>query len=454
MTKWTKWFSREYGVQYCQYGFDCVGKTQERFYGGFVTNSVIIPEQKNQAMYIQAEEWDNFLKKTLLHYPTTRDKKRFFKEFKKFGRKYVLTSKKSSRGLRKKTNAELLQIYENYLQIFLDYTSGISVAFNLNEILGQTAEEILNKKQANAEIAAALLKPSEETEIFKLQKIAFQLKTSKPSQEQLKEIVKQYNWMPCLDIMNDPWTIRDLEEFIANATEQKQTIPANEAATQLGLNKKEIKFFELMRVVAYIKDLRDEYRRKGVFYSRKMYGEIAKRAGITTKQIAYATNEEIKQFLTNNTPFDLNKIKERMNGFALYKENDKFIILTGSEAQAFKQKCGLDSQYSGISSVKGIVGSNGNCTGPAKIIHGVEDLKKIKNGDVMIAITTHPDYVPAMHLAVGIVTDEGGITCHAAIVSRELKKPCIVGTHIGTKTFQDGDVVEVNGTTGEVRKIQ
>ncbi|MFH0713120.1 MAG: hypothetical protein V1722_01265, partial [Candidatus Micrarchaeota archaeon] len=70
MTKWTKWFSREYGVQYCQYGFDCVGKTQERFYGGFVTNSVIIPEQKNQAMYIQAEEWDNFLKKTLLHYPT------------------------------------------------------------------------------------------------------------------------------------------------------------------------------------------------------------------------------------------------------------------------------------------------------------------------------------------------------------------------------------------------
>jgi pyruvate,water dikinase len=57
---------------------------------------------------------------------------------------------------------------------------------------------------------------------------------------------------------------------------------------------------------------------------------------------------------------------------------------------------------------------------------------------------TLPDYVPAMKKAAAIITDEGGVTCHAAIVSRELKIPCIVGTKIATKVLKDGDMVDVN----------
>ena len=66
---------------------------------------------------------------------------------------------------------------------------------------------------------------------------------------------------------------------------------------------------------------------------------------------------------------------------------------------------------------------------------------------------TNPSFLSAMHRAAAFVTNEGGITCHAAILAREMKKPCITGTKIATKVFQDGDLVEVDAERGIVRKI-
>lgn len=66
---------------------------------------------------------------------------------------------------------------------------------------------------------------------------------------------------------------------------------------------------------------------------------------------------------------------------------------------------------------------------------------------------TNPDLVTAMKIAGAIVTDLGGITSHAAIVSRELNIPCVIGTKIATKVFKDGDMVEVDANRGDVRKI-
>ncbi len=67
---------------------------------------------------------------------------------------------------------------------------------------------------------------------------------------------------------------------------------------------------------------------------------------------------------------------------------------------------------------------------------------------------TTPEYVPAMRKSMAIVTDEGGVTCHAAIVSRELGKPCIIGTGNGTKVLKDGDIVEVDANEGIITIIK
>jgi len=103
--------------------------------------------------------------------------------------------------------------------------------------------------------------------------------------------------------------------------------------------------------------------------------------------------------------------------------------------------------------VKGNVAFRGKATGRAVILHTVHDLPKVKSGDILVTTMTFPNFIPAMQRASAFVTDEGGITCHAAIVSREMKKPCIIGTKNATKVFKDGDMIEVDAEKGIVRKV-
>jgi pyruvate,water dikinase len=100
--------------------------------------------------------------------------------------------------------------------------------------------------------------------------------------------------------------------------------------------------------------------------------------------------------------------------------------------------------------LKGQGASPGITSGPVKIIFSAKEIGKIENGDVLVAPMTNPDFVPAMKKAAAIITDRGGQTSHAAIVSRELGVPCVVGTGKATKILKNGQIVTVNGVKGEV----
>jgi len=101
--------------------------------------------------------------------------------------------------------------------------------------------------------------------------------------------------------------------------------------------------------------------------------------------------------------------------------------------------------------VKGIAASPGVAVGAAKICLTLEDAKKkLKKGDILVTKMTDPDWVPYMRLAAAIVTDEGGRTSHAAIVSRELGIPAVVGTGNATSALKEGEVYTVDGSKGVV----
>lgn len=102
--------------------------------------------------------------------------------------------------------------------------------------------------------------------------------------------------------------------------------------------------------------------------------------------------------------------------------------------------------------LKGAAASLGMAYGPVKIIHKPTEIDKIMAGDVLVTEMTTPDFVPAMRKAKAIVTDTGGRTCHAAIVSRELGIPCVVGTGTATHMLKNGQVVTVDGAKGLVFK--
>lgn len=102
--------------------------------------------------------------------------------------------------------------------------------------------------------------------------------------------------------------------------------------------------------------------------------------------------------------------------------------------------------------LRGAAASLGVATGPVKVIHHHEEIDKVKEGEVLVTEMTTPDFVPAMKRAAGIVTDTGGRTCHAAIVSRELGIPCVVGTSTATSKLKTGQIVTVDGSKGLVYK--
>jgi pyruvate, water dikinase len=101
---------------------------------------------------------------------------------------------------------------------------------------------------------------------------------------------------------------------------------------------------------------------------------------------------------------------------------------------------------------KGLGASPGMASGAVKIVRSIDELDKIKVGDILVTVMTTPDMVPAMKRASGIITDEGGVTCHAAIVSRELGIPCVVGTSDATKILKDKMIVTIDGNKGTVYK--
>lgn len=102
---------------------------------------------------------------------------------------------------------------------------------------------------------------------------------------------------------------------------------------------------------------------------------------------------------------------------------------------------------------KGKTAHGGKIRGRVKIVFSQKDFYKMKKGDILVAPNTRPEYVPIMKIAGAIITEEGGMTCHAAIVSRELKIPCIVGMQGALGKLKDGEMVEVDAGRGIIKKI-
>lgn len=102
--------------------------------------------------------------------------------------------------------------------------------------------------------------------------------------------------------------------------------------------------------------------------------------------------------------------------------------------------------------VEGLGASPGTAAGKVKIIKKLDEIDKIKKGDIMVTTMTTPDMVPTMKKAAAIITDEGGMTCHAAIVSRELGTPAVVGAENSTSVLKDGMLVTVDGERGKITK--
>ncbi len=132
------------------------------------------------------------------------------------------------------------------------------------------------------------------------------------------------------------------------------------------------------------------------------------------------------------------------------KENNKIYIVQTRPVTTIKETDEVEPEITAPALINGAAASPGIASGPAKLIFDASQIDKVKDGDILVAEITTPDFVPAMKRAVAIVTDRGGRTAHAAIVSRELGIPCVVGTERATTTVTDGQIITVDGSHGKV----
>lgn len=215
--------------------------------------------------------------------------------------------------------------------------------------------------------------------------------------------------------------------------------------------KKELQnVFYTYRKLAEIRDVRKEYVLKSNYYYYKLGYGLAKIYRIDAELMLRAVPREIIKGI------DIDKFKEtlkrRKKALFVIDKNESY-ILDGEDAEKgieLLRKQVLDK----YTEIKGFCASKGKVEGTIKIVCGHAHFSKFKDGDILVAPMTRPEYVPLMKKAKAIITDEGGLTSHAAIISREIGKPCVVGTQVATHKLADGDNVLVDADNGIIKIIK
>ena len=270
----------------------------------------------------------------------------------------------------------------------------------------------------------------------------------------IRDITEQYGWLG-FGFDGPPWSESHVLDMMLNKNSDTDEsgnllIERSELLQKLDMGEKYERIFELARKVIEGTELRKEAMFHYYYVLDALFEKLSLILDIPKKYLRYVYPEEI-MLLDRN----MAKILEQREIYHLdietFSSSDKVF---GSEAKRFFDT--LIIKKSNDFDGKKLIGQTaypGRVHGRVKIVNEKSDTSKIEDGDILVSIATNPELISAMKKAAAFVTDRGGITCHAAIVSRELRIPCIVGTKIATQVLKDGDMVEVDADNGIVRII-
>ena len=185
--------------------------------------------------------------------------------------------------------------------------------------------------------------------------------------------------------------------------------------------------------------------------------EIAKRASLAVKLFDFLGVMDIKGLQSLSELKKLEpELMERQKGVFVLMTQDKEIFVSGAaHDKLLKIKQSLeDSEKVFDEELHGSIANMGTAIGKVVVCKNLDSLKKVKAGDILVASMTRPEFMVALKKAAAIVTDEGGITSHAAVVARELGIPAVIGTKVATRVLKDGMKVEVRANHGVVRILK
>lgn len=230
-------------------------------------------------------------------------------------------------------------------------------------------------------------------------------------------------------------------------------IKINKLDSLIKLSKQDLNFSAIIKAGAFIKDDVSELLDLRNKLAHNLYLEIAKRIKISEGSLNYLRIQDIESFLKSrgNT---INLIKERREITVLFYLNNKLKIYEGDKARQFLKEGKLSEIKENIN-LRGQIACKGVAKASAILAHNSREAnKKMRQGNILIAAYTAVEYLSAMKKAAAIVTETGGITSHAAIISREFNIPCIIGVKGAMKAVKDGDLIEVDANKGVINILK
>jgi len=332
--------------------------------------------------------------------------------------------------------------------------------------LDEAIEKFLKEKDFDLKITHYIY-PKRKAEVI-LEKIDL-LKIKVKSEENdvskdLEEHAKRYGWMNTVN-----WY---LDQFDADYYKNKINKMAFEEAKQEldrlinDSNEEKVKNFLKGKSEKYVKlldDLRSLIDAKMLNWDVVGISNTKLRKLISQDLVLKSINYNVIVSLTTYEMLDLRSGKlSKKDAESLYKERDNEngrVMIFDGKLRIFPvgnllSKFKIEEQNKNIKEFSGDIAFEGNVQGIARIIFSAKECDLVKEGDILICPMTNPDFMSAANRAKAIVTDEGGMLCHAAIVSRELGIPCIVGTKIATRVLKMGDYIEVDADKGIVRVLE
>lgn len=380
------------------------------------------------------------------------------------------------------TFSALLASFNSYFDAHIEACCFLLPLPPTDSILTEEIKLELSKRGVKGEevegYLAALTYPEKEnnhvaemTSFYKLCKIEQQGNAEK-LQRAITRHLKQFAWIGSRQMWDTAWTQKDILQRIAELKKQgkdtsdelkKFKQSRRQAAKELkkAIRKLKLqpeerlsKLAEIAREYAYLRTYRTDSIHYSNYQAGKMLRKIAKKLGITYTDVTLMSANEVRRSLEEKKlTVSREVLAERNKDYATLSLGCNFEVLSGADLQQLKKELRDLLAVQQATELKGNVAFAGKVTGRAKIVMTQFDLDKVQQGDVLVTVMTFPNYVSAMQRASAFVTDEGGILCHAAIVARELAKPCVIGTKTATKVFRDGDTIEVDAEKGIVRKV-
>jgi len=291
--------------------------------------------------------------------------------------------------------------------------------------------------------------------------------------EDINKIISEFSWITASfngigksfsEIVSDTQEIiknkNNMENFIINRIserekELKQRKELIEELINKSNNKQKIIIELAIKSAEYMPRLIDEIM-KEAFVTNSLYEEIGKRIGLERSNIKHLNLEEIKSYLIEKKEIDFGNIEKRQMLSVYLINKGEIIIKTEEEAQQLRDFLKVMKNDSKLKELKGQVACKGQgkiITGIARLVKSIDDMNKVKQGDILISSRTYPDLLPAMKRSAAIIAEFNGLLTHAAIVSRELNIPCIVGVNNAMETIKEGDILEID-TENNLIKIK